>query len=54
MEKTARKNTKYSRNETMLKIGHLAKGLGSLWAIAFPRRGFLGTVGFLTNSVSSY
>ena len=24
-KKTARKNTKYSRNETILKIGHLAK-----------------------------
>ena len=26
-QKTARKNTKYSRNETMLKIGHLAKSI---------------------------
>ena len=26
-EKTARKNTKYSRNETILKIGHLAKAI---------------------------
>ena len=25
MQKTARKNTKYSRNETILKIGHHAK-----------------------------
>ena len=25
VQKTARKNTKYSKNETMLKIGHLAQ-----------------------------
>ena len=35
VEKTARKNTKYSRNETILKIGHHAKAIGfaksSLW-----------------------
>ena len=31
MQKPARKNTKYSKNETILKIGHLAK------AIAFPK-----------------
>ena len=30
-QKAARKNTKYSRNETILKIGHLAK------AIAFAK-----------------
>ena len=27
VQKTAAKNTKYSRNETILKIGHLAKAL---------------------------
>ena len=27
MQKTARKNTKYSRNERILKIGHLAKAI---------------------------
>ena len=32
VQKTARKNTKYSRNETILKIGHFAK------AIDFPKR----------------
>ena len=33
MQKTAGKNTKYSRNETMLKIGHLAKSIAFAWAI---------------------
>ena len=33
-QKTARKNTKYSRNETMLKIGHLAKSIAFAWAFA--------------------
>ena len=27
LQKTARKNTKYSRNETILKIGHYAKAI---------------------------
>ena len=35
VQKTARKNTKCSRNETILKIGHHAKAIGfaksSLW-----------------------
>ena len=35
VQKTARKNTKHSRNETILKIGHHAKDIGfaksSLW-----------------------
>ena len=31
VEKTAQKNTKYARNETILKVGHLAK------AIAFAK-----------------
>ena len=37
MQKTAGKNTKYSRNETILKIGHLAKALGHAKAIAFAK-----------------
>ena len=36
VQKTVRKNTKYSRNETMLKIGRLAKSIAfakySIWA----------------------
>ena len=35
VQKTARKNTKYARNETILKIGHhakaIAKAKSSLW-----------------------
>ena len=35
VQKTAPKNTKYSRNETILKIGHhaeaIARGKSSLW-----------------------
>ena len=35
VQKTARKHTKYPRNETILKIGHHAKAIGfaksSLW-----------------------
>ena len=37
VQKTARKNIKYSRNETMLKIGHLAKSIAFAWAIAFAK-----------------
>ena len=37
VQNTARKNTKYSRNETMLKIGHLAKSIAFAWAIAFAK-----------------
>ena len=37
MQKTARKTTKYSRNETILKIGHLGKAITFAWAIAFPK-----------------
>ena len=37
VQKTARKNTKYSRNETMLKMGHLAKSITFAWAIAFAK-----------------
>ena len=34
MQKTARKNTKYSRNETSLKIGHFAKAIAHAQAFA--------------------
>ena len=37
VQKTARKNIKYSRNETMLKKGHLAKSIAIAWAIAFAK-----------------
>ena len=34
MQKTAEKNTKYSRNETILKIGHLAKAIDfAKWSV---------------------
>ena len=52
VQKTARKNTKYSRNETMLKIGGL--GIDSLQAIAFAKRGCLGIAAFVTNGVRYY
>ena len=37
VEKTARKNAKYSRNEPILKIGHLAKPTAHANAIAFGK-----------------
>ena len=37
MQKAARKNTKYSRNETILKIGHLAKAIAQAKAMAFAK-----------------
>ena len=37
VQKTARKNTKYPRNETILKIGHLAKAIAHAKAIAFAK-----------------
>ena len=37
VQKTGRKNTKYSRNETILKIGHLAKAIAYARAIAFAK-----------------
>ena len=37
VQKTARKNTKYSKNETILKIGHLAKAITHAKAIAFAK-----------------
>ena len=33
MQKTAGNNTKYSRNETILKIGHLAKAIAHVKAV---------------------
>ena len=36
-KKNAQKNTKYSRNPTILKIGHLAKGIAHAKAIAFAK-----------------
>ena len=33
LQKTARKNTKYSRNTTILKIGHITKALAHAKAI---------------------
>ena len=37
MQKTARKSTKYSGNETVLKSGHLAKALAHAKATAFGK-----------------
>ena len=37
VEKTHGKNTKYSRNETILKIGHLAKVIAHAKAVAFEK-----------------
>ena len=37
VQKTVRKNTKYSRNETILKIGHFAKAIAHTKAIAFAK-----------------
>ena len=33
VQKTVKKNTKYSRNETILKIGHLAKAIAHAKAL---------------------
>ena len=37
VQKPIRKNTKYSRNETILKIGHLAKAIAHAKAIPFAK-----------------
>ena len=37
VQKTARKNTQYWRNETILKIGHLAKAIAHAKAIALSK-----------------
>ena len=36
-EKTARKNSKCSKNETILKIGHIAKAIAYAKGIAFTK-----------------
>ena len=38
MQKIAPKNTNYSRNETILKIGHLAKAIAHAKSIAFAKK----------------
>ena len=42
LKKTRRKDTKYSRNERILKIGNLAKVIAFAWAIAFAEMVSLG------------
>ena len=42
MQKTVGKNTKYSRNKTILKIGYLAKAIVHAKAIAFEKMVSLG------------
>ena len=37
VQKAAQKSTKYSRNDTILKIGHLAKAIAHAKAIAFAK-----------------
>ena len=37
VQKTARKNIKYSKNETILKIGHLARAIAYAKPIAFAK-----------------
>ena len=37
VKKTTRKNTKYSRNETICNISHLAKAIAHAKAIAFAK-----------------
>ena len=41
VKKTARINTKYSRNETILKIVHIAKAIAHVKAIAFAKESVL-------------
>ena len=36
-QKTAPKNVKYSQNDTILKIVHLAKSIAFAWAIDFAK-----------------
>ena len=38
LQKRPRKNTKYSRHETILKIGYLAKAIAHAKARGFPKR----------------
>ena len=37
VQKSARKNTKYSRKETILKTGHIARALANAKAIALAK-----------------
>ena len=37
VQKTARKNTKYSSSDTILKMGHFAKAIAHAKAIAFAK-----------------
>ena len=37
VQKTGRKNTKQRRNETFLKIGHLAKAIAHAMTVAFAK-----------------
>ena len=41
VQKTAQKKPKYSRNETIIKIGHLAKAIAHAKAIALAKLSFL-------------
>ena len=41
-KKNAQRNTKYSRNKTILKICHLAKAIAHAKAIAFAKCSLLG------------
>ena len=54
VQKTARKNTKYSRNETMLKIGHLAKSIAFAWAIAFAKYSIWANIFYCLRHVKMY
>ena len=40
VQKAAREKTKYLRNETFLKIGHLAKAIAHVKAIGFSKWSF--------------
>ena len=47
VQETAPKNTKYSRNESILKIGHLAKAIAHAKAIAFAKWPIFKMLSFL-------
>ena len=44
LRKNPLKKTKYSRNETMLKIGHLVKSKAFAWPIAFAKYSIWATI----------
>ena len=54
LQKTARKNTKYSRNDTTLKIGHLAKSKAFAWAIAFAKYSIWAKILYCLKHVKIY